>query len=466
MIGIDILFSRKLFGAASVTVSFIISVAGHGTGGCHSAPQTKPASLVVPHPDLNQKHRAPVLGADETFASDPFPLIKAWQNKDQAEAMTAAFNAAGLRSLRMGFIGVYSPVSESESEKVKSASKLTNQFPWFPFRDYAEYIGANKFTTVVAINVEEGPDVARAVVEDFMRSRALSKLVAIELSNEPHLSQRPWLPEDYAARAADVIDKLTPMGVRFGLPLTVGREKKTPTRLSDDEWNSRMLGSLARRVDLKNRTDVFGVIHLYGRGVGPAAIRLFDKAVRPFAPNMRYLVTEFNIRSNLSGNPHLTNAYAMEFALRLARLMAQPEIEAMYVHSVPFHAIMYWADGKRLATVVGRSDPKLAGADMSLGWHLTPAGKVYALYSDLAWNGQVIEYRETGGHAYWAVDAGDGKTVVTLLNSKDRPMTMRVRFGDSKLELSAAPKSIACYDGAGRQLRVLSLANELARAQR
>ena len=237
-------------------------------------------------PNSNHKRRAPILGADETFASEPYPLIQGWQDKQKGAAMVAAFKAAGLRSLRLGFNDVYSPVSERESEKLKAISKFTNQFPWFPFSDYAAFIAANQFTTVVAINVEEGPDVARSVVEDFNRSGAISKLVALELTNEPHLSQRPWLPEDYAGRAADIIEKLTPLGIHFGLPLTVGRENKTPTRLSDDEWNSRMLSSLSRRIDLRTRTDIFGVIHLYARGVGPGAIRLFDRAVRPFAPNM------------------------------------------------------------------------------------------------------------------------------------------------------------------------------------
>ena len=80
------------------------------------------------------------------------------------------------------------------------------------------------------------------------------------------------MPEDYAERAADIIERLTPLGVRFCLPMTVGREAKTPTRLSDDEWNERMLRALTRRIDLKTRTDIFGVIHLYSRGVGPNAI--------------------------------------------------------------------------------------------------------------------------------------------------------------------------------------------------
>jgi len=147
----------------------------------------------------------------------------------------------------------------------------------------------------------------------------------------------------------------------------------------------------------------------------------------------------------------------MEFARNLAVRMAEPEIEGMYVHSVPFHAILYWADGKRLATVVGRSDPKLSGNDMSQGWHLTPAGKVYSLYSDMAWNGEVLGYHESGDQAYWAVKRDDGQVVVTLLTSRDKEIASRVRIGAVDLRLSAPGKSIVCYDGQGHELRRVSL---------
>src|SRR5262245_424277 len=283
-------FLWKLRLAGSTAAFIVVLVAGQ-TGATGPPAWTPPEASserslppILALPDSSHRHRAPILGADETFASDPYPLIQGWQDKKKGDAMVAAFKAAGLRSLRLGFNDVYSPVSESESEKLKAASKFTNQYPWFPFKDYAGFIAGNEFTTVVAINVEEGPQVARSVVEELRRSGAMSKLVALELTNEPHLSQRPWLPEDYAGRAADIIEKLTPLGIRFGLPLTVGRENKTPTRLSDDQWNSRMLSSLSRRIDLRTRADIFGVIHLYARGVGPGAIRLFDRAVCPFAP--------------------------------------------------------------------------------------------------------------------------------------------------------------------------------------
>src|SRR5918999_2643152 len=155
----------------------------------------------------------------------------------------------------------------------------------------------------------------------------------MERSRGPWLTHRPWQPEEYGSRAADVIEALTPLGVRFALPLTVGNDNNTPTKLSDNQWNTRMLRAVSARVDLKTRTDVYGVLHLYSRGVSSGTVEQFNKAVRPFAPGMRYLVTEFNIRLDLKGTPHLTNEYALEFARKLADVMSAPEIEAMYVHS-------------------------------------------------------------------------------------------------------------------------------------
>src|SRR5262249_27115592 len=134
-------------------------------------------------------------------------------------------------------------------------------------------------------------------------------------------------------------ERLTPLNVRFALPLTVGDSHNTPTGLSDTVWNTRMLAALSRRIDLKRRPDILGVLHLYSRGVRGKSVDFFNKIVRPFAPNMRYLVTEFNIRLSLDGNPHLTNKYAMEMARRLADVMSRPEIEAIYIHAVPYHSV-------------------------------------------------------------------------------------------------------------------------------
>ena len=352
-------------------------------------------------------HRAPTLGTDMSFASIPSPLIEGWLDKQQGDEMAAAFKAAGLKSLRFLFGGLYSPRGVEATARIKGENKATNEYQWFPLDAYVEFIAAHDFTTIIGINVEEGPEVARDAIQQFIARGLKSRAVAIELSNEPWLNYRPWLPEDFAARAADVIEGLTPLGVRFALPLTVGDDNNTPTKLSDNVWVTRMLRALSARIDLKNRPDIYGVLHLYSRGVRGATVNHFNKVVRPFAPNMRYVVTEFNIRLSLEGNPHLTNKYAMEFARKVADVMNRPEIEAMYTHSVPTHSILYWSNGRRLATVVGGRDERLTGDAMTRGWHLTPTGKVYELYSRLAWNGDVITYRGGDKQSYWAVKSGE-----------------------------------------------------------
>ena len=399
----------------------------------------------------------PFLGADLTWSEFPHPLIAAWEDKERGDEMARAFKAAGLRSLRFSFSGIYSPRGPKATAQIKAENKTKNEFPWFPFDQYVDFISSHDLSTVVGINVEEGPDVAEEVVRTFMSRKAKRKLVAIELSNEPHLNYRPWLPEEYAARAADVIERLTPLGVRFALPLTVGKDRNTPTKLSDDEWNSRMMRALAARIDLKNRTDIYGVLHLYSDGVRARSLDFFNKAIRPFAPKMRYLVTEFNIRLGLEANQQLTNSYAMEFARKLAELMAEPEIEAMYVHSVPYHSIMYWANGKRIATVTGQHDSRLTGDDLSRGWHPTPAGRVYRLYSELAWNGAVIAYGGSDKQRYWAVKGANGRVIVTLLNDDGGTARKKVKIEGRELSLSAPSHSIVCFSLAGSELERLVL---------
>jgi hypothetical protein len=392
-----------------------------------------------------------------TYADAPHPLITGWQDRELGDEMAEAFRNAGLRSLRFSFAGLYSPRGPEATARLKAENKLTNQYPWFPFSQYVAFIAAHDLTTVVGVNVEEGPEVAWDVARQFIDRGLKSKLVAIELSNEPHLNHRPWLPEEYAARAADVINRLTPLRIPFALPLTVGKERNTPTRLSDDEWNSRMLRTLASRVDLSGRTDIYGVLHLYSRGVRSESIDYFNRSVRPLAPRMRYLVTEFNIRLSLEGNPHLTNRYAMEFARKLTELMARPEIEAMYVHSVPYHSIVYWSNGKRLATVIGQRDAKLSGKDLDRGWHLTPAGRVYRLYSELAWNGEVIASGGSDKRRHWAVKSRGGRVVVTLLNDEGKSVTREVEIQGLGLRLTAPAHSIVCFDLTGRELERLLL---------
>ncbi|MFY9571556.1 MAG: hypothetical protein WAV20_09170 [Blastocatellia bacterium] len=411
-----------------------------------------------PRTDLpGTAHRAPTLGTDMSFASTPSPLIEGWLDKREGDDMASAFRKAGVKSLRFSFGGWYSPRGPEATTRVKAENKTTNQYAWFPLDAYVDFIAAQGFTTIVGINVEEGPDAAREAIQKFIDRGLTSKIVAIELSNEPWLNHRPWLPEAYAARAADVIEGLTPMGVRFALPLTAGRDNNTPTRLSDDEWVTRMLRALSARIDLKTRSDVYGVLHLYSRGMRAGTVDTFNKVVRPFAPNMRYLVTEFNIRLGLEGNPHLTNKYAMEFARKLADVMRRPEIEAMYTHSVPSHSVLYWSNGRRYATVVGGRDDRLTGEAMTRGWHLTPTGRVYELYSRLAWNGELMAYREAGKQSYWAVRTSAGDVVVTLLNDSDGTAKKKVNIAGRGITLVGPPRSIVCVDLNGKEIEHLVL---------
>lgn len=405
---------------------------------------------------FNTSHRAPTLGADLVYANWPHNMIEAWKDKAKGREMTEAFKSAGLSSLRFSSHGFYSHRGPEATARVKAENKVPNEFPWFPVEDYAGYIAANDFTSVFGINVEEGPEVAFDAIERFIGVAGKKKLVAVELSNEPWLSHRPWMPEEYAARAADVIERLTPLGVKFALPLTVGKEKNTPTRLSDNQWNERMLRAVSARIDLKNRTDIYGVIHLYSRGVNASTVRKFNEAVKPFAPRLRYLVTEFNIRLSLDGNPHLTNKYAMEFARKLAELMAEPSIEALYIHAVPYHAILYWSDGRRTVTVNGHRDSRITGQARARGWHLTPSGKVYHLYSTLAWNGDVVEYHG-GNQSYWTVKTSDGRVIVTLLNDSGKAVKKKVRLAGKEWNLSAPARSIVSFDQNGQAIETLSL---------
>ena len=402
-------------------------------------------------------HRAPTLGTDMSFASTPSPLIEGWLDKDKGDAMARAFKQSGVTSLRFLFGGLYSPRGPEATARVKAENKASNQYAWFPLDAYVDFIAAHDFTTIVGVNVEEGPEVAREAVEKFLARGLKSKIVAIELSNEPWLNHRPWQPEDFAARAADVIEALRPLGVHFALPLTVGSDNNTPTKLSDNEWVTRMLRALSRRIDLKERRDIYGVLHLYSKGVRAGTVDGFNKVVRPFAPNMRYLVTEFNIRLGLEGNPHLTNKYAMEFARRLADVMSRPEIEAMYTHSVPSHSILYWSNGKKFATVVGGRDDKLTGEAMSRGWHMTPTGKVYELYSRLAWNGELIEYHGGDKQSYWAVTSPTGGVVITMINDGDKATRKKFKVAGRETSLSAPPRSIVCFDLNGKEFERLLL---------
>jgi hypothetical protein len=449
---------KILYGVTVLCAVLVVSFAGTGHAENHSvAASVRPATGNRQNGNDKstssvQSQRAPILGTDTVWADGPHILIEAWQNRQMGDAFSDIVQKAGVRSLRLSFHGMYSHRGEEASAKIKAENKMTNQYPWFPFTDYANYLRERDITTVIGINVEEGADTAADAIDKFIRTAGQAKLVAVELSNEPWLNYRPWQPEEYAARAADVIERLTPMGVKFALPLTVGDSRNTPTKLSDTEWNTRMMRALSARIDLKNRQDIYGVLHLYADGVRAKSIEFFNRIVRPFAPKMRYLVTEFNIRLNLEGNPHLTNQYGLEFARKLAQLMNVPDIEAMYIHAVPYHSIMYWSNRKGVSTVIGGRDKKLSREMVTQGWHLTPAGKVYALYSKLAWNGEVLVYKEDGKQRYWAVKSPEGKVVISVLNEKNEPVSKRLNIAGRNLTVTVPPQSIICVDDTGKEL--------------
>ncbi|MBI3652186.1 MAG: hypothetical protein HY231_14290 [Acidobacteria bacterium] len=419
--------------------------------------EAKKHDAARPAPPVATTHRAPFLGSDLVWADGPHVVIEAWQNQAMGAAFYQALQNAGVRSLRLNFAAIYSPRGVQASAALKAENKTTNEYPWFPFSDYANFIAAHDLTTVVGINVEEGADTAAEVIGKFAADGMRAKLIAVELSNEPWLNHRPWQPEEYAARAADVIERLTPMRVKFALPLTVGDSRNTPTKLSDTEWNTRMMRALSLRIDLKSRTDIYGVLHLYAGGVRAKSVDYFNRIVRPFAPQMRYLVTEFNIRLSLEGNPHLTNKYGLEFARKLAELMNVADLEALYVHAVPYHSILYWTNRKQVSTVIGGRDAKLKDEDKTQGWHLTPAGRVYALYSKVAWNGEVVFYQEDGKQRYWAVKSPTGALVITLLNEKAQAVSKRITFFGNSVKVTAPPQSIVCVDDSGRELDKVSL---------
>ena len=245
--------------------------------------------------------------------------------------------------------------------------------------------------------------------------------------------------------------------VRFALPLTVGNDNNTPTKLTDTVWNTRMLQALTKRIDLASRPDIYGVLHLYSGGMRGKSVDYFNQVVRPFAPRMRYLVTEFNIRLSLEGNPHLTNKYAMEMARKLADVMRRPEIEAMYIHAVPYHSVLYWANRRGRVTVVGLADELLKGEALNRGWHLTPAGRVYDFYSRLAWNGDLLDYHGGDQQSYWAVRASDGRTIITLLNDDDRATKKKLKVAGRELTLAAPPRAIVSFDTSGQEIERLVL---------
>ena len=94
---------------------------------------------------------------------------------------------------------------------------------------------------------------------------------------------------------------------------------------------------------------------------------------------------------------------------------------------------------------------------MSRGWHMTPTGKVYELYSRLAWNGDVVEYHGGDKQSYWAVTTPAGGVVITLINDSDKATRKKANVDGREMSLSAPPRSIVCFDLNGKEIERLLL---------
>jgi hypothetical protein len=397
----------------------------------------------------------PILGAHFNFADQPNEVIFEMVQPAKQEELAAALRNAGIEDLRMSFHGYYSHLGTEATARLKKETKLVNVFAWFPIETYISFIKRHNFTTVLGINVEEGPDVALDLLERFERAGALHLISSVELGNEPFLSQRPWYPEEYAEKSAAIIERLRRFKVKFAIALVVGKDNNIPTKITGDEYCERTLSTLSRLIDLKKSDDLYGVIHLYSRGVTPKAIDQLNSIVRKYS-SMKYQLTEYNIRLWLGKNPHLTNDYGIEFARKLNRLMVNPDILGLWIHSFPYHSLTYWTDGQK-ATVVGFKDKKLKGDDWKPGWHLTPAGRVHQFYRDWAWNGDILAFLDKDKLQYWAVASPRLGTLVSVLNTRDESLNQEIVIQDQRLRVQVPARSMACYSLDGKQLAGLIL---------
>lgn len=403
-----------------------------------------------------QPRQKPIFGAHFNFADPPNEIIFHMVIPEKRPILAQALRDAGVEDLRMSFHGYYSHLSLDKTVKVKQEAKLTNKFPWFPIEVFIAFIKEYNFKTVLGVNVEEGPETAVDLLKRFEKADALNLISSVELGNEPFLSPRPWPPEEYAQKSAEIINALRPFKVKFAVAVIVGKDSNIPTKMTGDEYCERTLATLAPLVDLKNSDDIYGAVHLYSRGVTPVAIKQFNDIVRKYS-QMTYQVTEYNIRLSLKGNPHLTNAYAMEFARKLNNLLATPEITGLWIHSFPYHAINYWTDGRQ-ATVIGFMDNKLSSEDLKPGWHLTPAGKVHHFYQSLAWNGEILAFFEENNNQYWVVSSPTQGKLLGVLNDHKEPLETIVGFEDKKVSVQLKAKEIACYEIAtGKRVASLHL---------
>jgi hypothetical protein len=405
--------------------------------GCSATNDTASIDPRLPRP-------SPLFGADMIYQDAPHVLIRAWRDDERGRAL-AAFLAgpAGLTSVRINSFGFYSFLGRERSLELRRETQQANKFPWFPIESAIAWVRASRLSIVAGVNPEDGPEAAVAFVERFREMGALDRLVAVEIGNEPHLSRRPWQPEEYAEAAAAIVRALEPYGVKCAISLTVGSESKTPTGISDDDYTRREIAALDRALGLAGRDDLYGVVHLYAGGVDPAAIERLSAIVHPIAPRMRYLVTEYNIRSRLADNAQLTAEYGVEFIAKTSRLVAHPDVAGLFVHGVPYHAIAYWVGDAGIQTVSGYHDPRLQGEARNPGWHLTPAGRFYGLLSRELWRGELVDYAVEGDVQLWRTRVAGGEERYGVVNASSSPFAREVEIGGATVLVETAPRSVA-----------------------
>ncbi len=433
---------RSRGAAAALAALFCVSCQSGLTG------QQPPASFVGSRP-------APLVGVDMIYQDAPHILIRSFVSGVQGDRLATTLKSdLGLTAIRLNSFGFYSFLGAERSAEIRRETQQGNIFPWFPIAEVVRFVADHDIRIVAGLNPEDGPQAAVQFVEHFRQGGALDKIVAIELGNEPHLSRRPWLPEEYAVASSSIIRALEPYGLQFAVSLTVGSEAKTPTGISDDDYTRRELAAFDRELSLASRDDIYGVIHLYARGVNPGSIDRLNSLVRPVAPRMRYLITEFNIRSTLRDNAQLTVAYGLEFIEKTSRLVAHPDVAGLFVHGVPYHSVVYFSDASGIQTVSGFGDARLTGDALSHGWHLTPAGRMYGLFAREVWRGELLGFVDEGPVQIWTARMPDGELRLGVLNATAARLDRTVTLGDTNIPVALAPRSAIVLSAAGEIGRV------------
>jgi hypothetical protein len=169
---------------------------------------------------------------------------------------------------------------------------------------------------------------------------------------------------------------------------------------------------------------------------------------------MRYLITEYNIRSTLRENQHLTTPFGLEWIERTGRLVADPRVAGLYAHGVPYHSLFYWCDGRGLATVTGLRDTRLRGDDLAAGWHLTPAGRLTGLLAAELWRGDILAFRDEGDVQCWLTRLPGGELRAGLVNCDDVPVRRVFDFGRGPVTVAARPRSAVVFGESGEIGRV------------